>query len=168
MDRKKPFFRINTRIDQNMVLRFASFLERVKLNPLIDGEFMYLIFDSPGGRYDSAVIMTDMMRASGFRFFAIAMERVHSSAIPIYLSCHAWYCYGKATALVHRAVPEKGSSVSVSQIKKAEKQVFSALAKRLLLPLREVYSMADRSMVIEANTQLGRTFFLGLDKPSAK
>ena len=162
MDRKKSFFRINQRIDQAMEVRFSLFLQRLRLDPPTDEEFVYLVFDSPGGRHDSAIALIEMMYASGYKFFAIAMGRVHSAAIPIYLSCCAWFCYGKATALLHRAQPEKGVLVTKNQGEKAERQVFQTLSERLKLSIEQVYSLADNNTVIEENTELGRKFFLNI------
>ena len=103
------------------------------------------------------------MIESGLRFFGLAVGRVDSTTAIIYLECIAWLCRPNATALIHRAIAEPGSTTSKNKIKKVEKQTFTALSLRLQVSRRDIYDMANNNTVIEPQTKLGRKFFLNLN-----
>ena len=168
MEKKTHFFKINKVINHDLEVKFVEFLEKIdKNNP---PEFVYLLFDSPGGYQKSAVFISDEMIKSQLKFYGVAIGNVDSSAILIYLSCNAWFAYEKAQALLHRARADT-HDVSRNQIKKirrSENQIFRRIAERLSLSVQEIYFMANKNTVIETNTSIGRRFFLNLDKPSDK
>ncbi len=149
------FFRINRRIDLNLLGQFLSFLRKIKGMT----DYVYMVFDTNGGELIAATRMINAMQESGLKFVGIAYREVHSAAIPIFLSCHIRFGYKEAIALLHRAKSED-EDLSPADLFWAERQIFEIFAQKLKIKLKKVYEIADQNTLINMEHPLGKNFFI--------
>lgn len=164
---KNLFFRVNQRIDEEMLARFLTFLDKINSNPNFEPEkFIYLIFDTKGGKTFIASKIINLIRNSKIKFFGVAYGKVHSAAIPIFLSCHVRFGYENASALLHRAKVED-ENVSKEVLEKVEWQILELVAEKLEIPIKKVYKLADEETLITMKHSLGKKFFISSQIPAS-
>ena len=160
MTTKRAFFRLNKRINKNLFLRFEEFVFKNS-----GADEIYLVMDSRGGELAYAGKIINLMNSSGKKFLGLAVGKVSSAAIPIFLSTHARYCYGDAYALIHRARRDKDADISDEDLFAFEKQILEFIALKLRVSLEDVYEMADNNTVINMKHALGKRFFFSTTNP---
>ena len=158
---KNVFFRLNKTINEEVSDEFNLFLQRI--DPQV--EYVYLMFDTNGGELGYAFNIANTMNKSKIKFIGIAYEKVHSAAIPIFLSTHVRIGYEKAIARIHRTIPKDGVEVENKKVKEVEDQVFKLIAEKLNISVEEVEKLANanngKGTIINMNHHLGKSFFFG-------
>jgi ATP-dependent protease ClpP protease subunit len=153
----KKIFRINKRIDENLYIRFENFLKG--FTDLSRDDFVIIIFDCAGGEIGPSAKIINLMSESQIKFIGIAYNKVHSAAIPIFLSTHVRFGYKNASSLIHRVkILDSGPS---NEMINFERQVFELISQKLSISVTDVYEMANRDTCITMSHPLGKRFFIG-------
>lgn len=151
------FFFIDRDIDEDLFDDFSEFIIKAETNyPVV-----HLLFNSAGGKMIfAAKIINLMIRSSHIEFKGIAIGKVSSATIPIFLATNNRRSVTHSSALIHRATKEN-ENFSSEEIAIMERQFFEYIAQKLELITDEVYEMADEKTVITMDHPLGKKFFLG-------
>jgi ATP-dependent protease ClpP protease subunit len=158
---KEVFFRLNKTINEKVSNEFDLFLKKVDLQV----EYVHIMFDTNGGELGYAFNIVNNISKSSFKFIGIAYEKVHSAAIPIFLSTHVRFGYENASARIHRAIPKDGVELENIKVKETEDQVFKLIAEKLNISVEEVEKLANANngegTIISMDHSLGKKFFFG-------
>ncbi|MFA6251314.1 MAG: ATP-dependent Clp protease proteolytic subunit [Candidatus Paceibacterota bacterium] len=150
------FFFIDRDIDEGLFNDFSAFLIKAENNYSV----VHLLFNSTGGKMLFAAKIIKLMIKSGIEFQGIAIGKVSSATIPIFLATSNRRGVVQSSALIHRASKEN-EDFSIEEIAIMERQFLEYIAQKLELLIDEVYEMADAKTVITIDHPLGKKFFTG-------
>ncbi len=149
------FFRLNKNIDKNLFNNFKVFLEKAIYKNI---KYIFIMFDCRGGDISYAGKIINLMNESKIKFIGVAVKKIDSATLPIFLSCQIKFGYEEASSLIHRVI-KVDKNISDIDLKTAENQVFKFISEKLFIPEKEVYLMADRNTVIDKHHKFGKKIF---------